>query len=296
MMMRVLVLILALCAATASPAQRVTSLSIATPWLGLPQVDVTLNGTIDARFIVDTAASETILTDETIARLGLAGRGEPAELAGATGNSAIEYFELASLRLGAREYRRLGAYSFPRLAAPVEADGLIGADILRQHVVEFDLPGQRLRLFDRRADFLRGASGWMVVPFHERADGLLIVPVSVGRVRMPALFDTGAVQNIVNREAARRLGLRLFPDSDSREAITGASGHVQDMNQIEISRFRIGDMGFGNSRVGITDLAVFDTLEIGRGPAMLLSADVLADRRFIIDYPRNRLLIARDPS
>jgi hypothetical protein len=55
-------------------------------------------------------------------------------------------------------------------------------------------------------------------------------------------------------------------------------------------------MGFGNSRVGITDLAVFDTLEIGRGPAMLLSADVLADRRFIIDYPRNRLLIARDPS
>lgn len=296
MITRIVLLLLGLAMATASPAQRVTSLPLSTPWLGLPQVPVTLNGNVTARFIVDTAASETVLTDSVIARLGLVGRGEPAEISGATGSSAIEFYELASMQLGAREYRRLGAYSLPRLASPVESDGLIGADILRRHVVEFDMPGQKLRLFDPRTNFGLGGENWAVIPFHERADGLLIVPVSIGRVTMPALLDTGAVQNIVNHEAARRLGLHLFSDSDSREPITGASGHVQDMNQLEVSRFRIGNLVFGSSRVGITDLAVFDTLEISDGPAMLLSAEAFADRRFIVDYPRNRLLIERNPS
>lgn len=293
MITRIFILILGLAMASASPAQRVTSLPLSAPWLGLPQVPVTLNGDVEARFIVDTAASETVLTDGMIARLGLAGRGEPAELSGATGSSAIEFYELDSLRLGTREYLRLGAYSLPNLASPVESDGLIGADILRRHVVEFDLPGQKLRLFDPRTNFGLADGNWAIIPFHERADGLLIVPVSIGRVTMPALLDTGAVQNIVNHEAARRLGLHLFTDSDSREPITGASGHVQNMNQLEVSRFRIGNLAFGSSRVGITDLAVFDTLGIGDGPAMLLSAEAFADRRFIIDYPRNRLLIAR---
>ena len=293
MITRFILLVLGLAMATASPAQRVTSLPLTAPWLGLPQVPVTLNGSVEARFIVDTAASDTVLTDAVIARLGLAGRGEPAEITGATGISAIEYYRLASLRLGAREYRRLGAYGLPSLAAPVESDGLIGADILRRHVVEFDIPGQKLRLFDPRANFETASGNWAIIPFHERADGLLIVPVTIGQVTMPALLDTGAVQNIVNHEAARQLGLRLFPDSDSREPVFGASGHVQDMNQIEVSRFRIGNFAFGNSRVGITDLAVFDTLEIGHGPAMLLSAEAFSDRRFVIDYPRNRLLIER---
>jgi predicted aspartyl protease len=295
MIIRFLMLIVGLVVATASPAQRVTSLPLTAPWLGLPQIPVTLNGDVDALFIVDTAASETVLTDSIIARLGLSGRGEPAELSGATGNSAIKFYELASMRLGAREYLGLGAYSLPSLASPVESDGLIGADILRRHVVEFDLPSQRLRLFDGRTNFGQADGSWAIIPFHERADGLLIVPVSIGSVTMPALLDTGAVQNIVNHEAARQLGLRLFPDSESREAITGASGHVQDMNQLEVSRFRIGDLAFGTSRVGITDLAVFDTLNIGDGPAMLLSAEAFSDRRFIIDYPRNRLLIQRNP-
>lgn len=57
---------------------------------------------------------------------------------------------------------------------------------------------------------------------------------------------------------------------------------VMVMNQLEISHFRI------------TDLAKFDTIKIGDGPAMLLSAEALAKRRFIIDYPRNRLLVERD--
>ncbi|MEM8696289.1 MAG: aspartyl protease family protein [Pseudomonadota bacterium] len=295
MIARLFAFFLCLSLATAGPAQRVVSLPLATPWLGLPQIPVTLNGNVEGQFIVDTAASDTVLTDTMISRLGLTGQGAPAELAGATGNSSIHFYELTSIRLGPREYRALEAYSFPQLAAPVEADGLIGADILRRHVVEFDLPGQRLRLFDRHANFVRASGRWAVIPFYERADGLLLVPVSIGRVTMPALLDTGAVQNIVNHEAARRLGLRLFPDSDSREPITGASGHVQNMNQIEVSRFAVGDLAFGASRVGITDLAVFDTLDIGDGPAMLLSAQAFGDRRFIIDYPRNRLLIAREP-
>jgi predicted aspartyl protease len=293
MFARLLALLVLLGLATAADAQRVTSLPLEAPWLGLPQVPVTLNDRVTGHFIVDTAASETLLTESMIALLGLRDTGEPAEVEGATGSSAIRFYRLASLSLGPRRFPRIGAYSFPRLAAPVEADGLIGADILRRHVVEFDMTGRRLRLFDPHTDFARAGGDWAVIPFYERPDGLILIEVSIGRVRMPALLDTGAVQNIVNREAARRIGIRLFPGSESREPITGASGHVQQMNQLTVSHFRIGGAQFGRSRLGITDLAIFDTLGIGDGPAMLLSAEALSSHRFVIDYPRNRLLIER---
>lgn len=279
--------------AAGAAAQPSSVLPLERPWLGLPQTNVVLNGHVAARMIVDTAASATVIGDDTIARLGLEGRGRPATVSGATGSNAAQYYRLRSLQLGPHLYRRIGAYGLPALAAPVEADGLLGADILRQHVVEFDMPGRRLIFHDPRTDVpaLDGRI-WDAIATGRRSDGFMLVEVSIGALTMPALIDTGAVQNFINREAARQLGLRFVPESDSIAPITGVSGHVQEINQLEISRFSIGEVEFGASRVGVADLAIFDALELD-GPAMLLSAEVLADRRFVIDYPRSRLLIER---
>ena len=57
--------------------------------------------------------------------------------------------------------------------------------------------------------------------------------------------------------------------------------------------FAIGEAGFGPSRLGVVDLAIFDTLGLDHGPAMILSAESLGEHRFVIDYPRSRLLIER---
>lgn len=296
MLKRLFLLVLLVAACTAAAAtQPVATLPLDRPWLGLPQVPVTLNRRVEGRFIVDTAATETVLSDAMIGELGLAGTGEPAHVNAATGRTALSYYRLGSLDLGGREYRNLGAYDFPRLSAPVESDGLLGADVLRRHVVEFDIPAGALRLWSRRVNLARESGDWSVVPVRQRPDGFLIVPVTIGRLTLPALVDTGAVHNFVNAEAARRLGLRLVEGSASRETITGASGHVQAMTMLELSGFSIGDVRFGASRLGVVDLAIFEALGMDGGPAMILSADALADRRFAIDYPRSRMLIARDP-
>ncbi len=292
MIVRFALILGALLAAFAGPAaaQRVNSLPVATPWLGLPQVDAVLNGRARARLIVDTAASGTVLSDAMIERLGLRPSGERAEIIGATGRTEIRHYRLSRLELGRRSYAMVPAYGFPELAAPIEADGLLGADILRRHVVEFDFPGRRLRLFDSVTQFGRWG-GWSAVPLFERSDGLVLVEVTIGRLTLPALLDTGAAQNIVNPAAARALGLAILPDSESRAPVTGASGHVLDMNRMTISRLSIGDVAFHDTRLGVADLSIFETLGLGDGPAMLLSAEILSDRRFVIDYPRNRLLI-----
>lgn len=292
---RLFVLILLLSAYGPAQAQRVTSLALDTGWHGLPQVSVTLNGSVDAHFVIDTAASKTIVSGATMGRLGLSDPGEPARLSGSTGQGSVHRFTLASLRIGAREYRGLRAFTLPHLTRSAPIDGLIGADILRDYVVEFDLPRGRARLFGQHDEIVRDERDWILVPFSERADGLLILAVSIGPLRVPALFDTGATQSIMNHATARELGLHLFPDSASREAIGGASGHVQQMHQINISRFSLGEFTVERSSMGVADLAIFDTLEIGDRPAVLLSAAALSGRRFIIDYPRDRLLIARNP-
>lgn len=285
-------LIALLAALAAVPLQAAVVLPVERPWLGLPQVEATLNGRVTGRFIVDTAASETVLTDRMIAQLGLR-RGEPARVTGTTGSASLERYRLAEIALGRRVYSDLGAYSFPRLSAPVGADGLIGADILRRQAVEFDLPQGRMILHDRDPDIVRPAGGWAEIPAIRQRNGFLLVEVRIGRVTMPALIDTGATQNFVNLPAARALNLRVLPDSESRTAVTGASGHVQVMNQFDLSGFEMGGLRFGASRLGVVDLELFDSLGLGRRPAMILSLEALADRRFVLDYPNGRILIAR---
>ena len=287
-----LAIVILMSVVAASYSQRVTSMALSAPWHGLPQISVMLNDRVEGRFIVDTAASKTMLTHRMVGQLGLAGVGQPARMLGSTGNAAIEFFNLASLRIGAREFRQLGAYSLPAFAGSDHGDGLIGADILRQHVVDFDLPGNRLRLFAADTDFAGSGEQWIAIPFHERADGLLIVPVTVGRIEMPALFDTGAAHSIMNHAAAEQTGVHAYLATASRGAIGGASGHAIAMQQIQLDRFTVGNLGVDETRMGIADLAIFDTLELGDGPAMLLSADAFAGRRFIVDYPRNRILVA----
>ncbi len=276
-------------------SQTVTTLPVERPWFGLPQVSALLNGRTGGRFIVDSAASETVLTDALLARLGLTGSGTEARVNGSTGSTPIRYYRLESLALGGRTFRNVGAYGFPPLSAPVRADGLIGADILRRHVVEFDLPRNSIRLHPPRTDFLLldGSGDWSAIPVRQRRDGFLIVTVTIGSLRLPALVDTGASQNFVNRAASRRLGLRFVPDSESREAVTGASGHVQTVNQIDLSRLAIGDVELGPSRIGVADLAIFESLGVADRPAMILGANALEGRRFVLDYPRSRLLIER---
>lgn len=282
--------------ASTTQAEHAPGLPLDRSWHGLPQIAVTLNGGFDANFIVDTAATKTMLTDAIIGRLGLWGRGVEARVSGSTGSAATRRFSLASLRLGAREFRQVDAFRLPNAVGTNQIGGLIGADILRSHVVEFDFSANRLRLLGTDAEFGQDGGRWIAIPFRERMDGLLIVSVTIGPVHLPALLDTGASQTIMNHAAARAIGLHLFPDSASREPIGGASGHVQNMHQIQISQFSLGDFAIGWSRIGVADLAIFEAVSIGDRPAMLLSAAAFSDRRFIIDYPRDRLLIQRNPT
>jgi hypothetical protein len=149
--------LLALCAglATTAPAQRFTSLAVERPWLGLPQVQVVLNGRVAGRFIVDSGASRTTVTSRMVSALGLTGQGDLARVNGTTGSTSTRLFRLDSLTLDRQVYRGLRAYAIPPSSQPMEFDGIVGADILRHHVAEFDLQRGLLSLHSPYADFPR---------------------------------------------------------------------------------------------------------------------------------------------
>lgn len=280
----------ALFLAVPSPAQRPISVPVSREWRGLMQVPVTLNGHVPARFIVDTAATATLLSADTVSRLGLTGSGQPAYVEGATGGKALNHYRLRSLAVGGAVHRDIDAYDLPPIEARFEADGLLGADVLRRHVVIFDGPNRAMLLYPARFD-PRGLAGeWSAVPARQRDNGVLIVAVRIGDATIPALVDTGAVHDFVNRPAAELLGLA---PTAAPEPIGGASGHIQAMIPVALPPFAIGEARFASSRAGIVDLAIFETLGLADGPAMILGAETLASRRFVIDYPRSRILIER---
>lgn len=116
---------------------------------GVGLIVVRLNGTTDARMIVDTGAAFTIVSPAIASRLGLAvpadARQSVAHVAGG-GRITMPRAVLASAKVGsvAVENLYVGVYdAFPN--AP-QVQGVLGLDFLRHFRVSFEQGGQRLVL------------------------------------------------------------------------------------------------------------------------------------------------------
>lgn len=121
----------------------------AQPAGGVSLIIVRLNGTKDARMIVDTGAAFTILSPSTAAELKLVipvnTRRSIAEVAGGR-QITIPRIRLASAKIGsvAVENLYIGVYDvFPKTP---QVHGLLGIDFLRHFRVSFEQGGKRLVL------------------------------------------------------------------------------------------------------------------------------------------------------
>lgn len=239
-------------------------------------VPVSVNGGETRPFVVDTAASQTVLDAGEFAALAgdeSAPGGQGSHARGAHGSFVARAANVESLALWQVEQRNQFAalMSLSDLTHGEEPDfaGVLGVPFLRNFRVDLDYPKRRLA-FDEpngglpACDICAADAAIVVTPLN---GGLPSISVTVNGLRMTALLDTGASRTIFNEAAISALGLA---NAGTGEAIGRVSIALGSLPAREHDAARI-------------DLPVFRTLQLDEQPALILGIDYLGGGRMVLD-------------
>jgi tetratricopeptide (TPR) repeat protein/predicted aspartyl protease len=261
--------------------------------LGLaPIIPAKVNGET-VRFVADTGAFYSIISDREADRLKLEADREPAaiELQSGRGRTfaglrSAHDFSLGSLELHHADF--LVASDFGD-----QVVGVIGQNILgRLDAAEFDLANGVIRLF--KTD----GCGDTILAYWAQPDapvGMLsikpvepLTPQIVGEAKIngqsiKVMFDTGGQVSSLQLSSAQRIGLAVG-DADVKAggAYRDSWSHRVESWLVPISSFEIGDEKIANTRLRVakSDFGVAD---------MLLGADFFLSHRIFVSYKQHKI-------
>ena len=247
-------------------------------------VPVTVRDTGPFRFMVDTGAQRTVLTDMVASRLGVAST-EQAQVTGVAGTRRVDVVNVDRLKLGRRSWT--GKQLPVLLANDVGADGIIGLDGLQGQRVLIDFRRGEVTLIDRTAKD-PAAEGFEIVVEARRHNGELVMTNAlIDGVKVDVVIDTGSDVSVGNRALQKALGNRVEGRTEL-QSVTGQSitAEIATARQFSIDGFKVTGMP-----IAFTDSPSFSLLGLDRRPALLLGMPTLRlFNRIAIDFVARRVM------
>lgn len=246
---------------------------------------VTLNGRRGHAFVLDTGAGRTALSTELARDLGLP-EGPPVLVHGITSAEMTPTVRLSRLAFGGRRFRDLVCPVFPREALATE--GLLGLDVLSGFRLTLQVRSRRVSLRATGSDVAPSGPAF-TTPTRLRAPRARLGPfgqlitASVradGVIGVRAFVDTGAQYSIGNLALLRAVGGdpgRLPP-----VRVHGVTGQSRLAAAGQVRRLELGGRDLGETALLFADLHAFDALQLSRGPALLIGADLLQRFRTVV--------------
>lgn len=240
-------------------------LPLRTDSLGRPVADVVVGSLGTHPFLIDTAATHSLMSLELAQMLNLPLLKQSAiRLSGTHGDSVVNSIAVPAMRVGALGFEP-GTMPLVGRDALGEALGLLGLDAWGQRTMEFDLRANQLTLVSTGARRPRPRT---VLAAAQRLEALAAFDAKVNGVTTRVLPDTGAPQSYGNSALARRLS-------------PGTSLCV-----------RLGSTGIELTGVRHADHPLFDAWGWRDRPALVLGVDALRSvGRFSLDTSRGRLVL-----
>jgi predicted aspartyl protease/Flp pilus assembly protein TadD len=286
-----------------------------------PFVKVMLNGKGPFRFVLDTGASLSVVSDRTAQKLGLkpVARGGMARAVGGNGSFPIVYSLLDSVEIGGARVETVPVYirtvhSAPDVAEEQRADGYIGLSMLANYLISLDYQNKVLRLdrtplkddglADRRGPVglekelpAAGRStpppvttGEIDVALRSTSGGLASAETSLPNLPRPLNFivDTGATVTVVSKAAVKRFELESLKLKGETFRVIGAAGIEEGAEALELATLTVSGLRMKNSRALILDLEPVNETS-GFEQHGIIGGDYLAHFKVDFDLRRFRL-------
>ncbi len=266
------------------------------------QVEVKVNG-VNSKLELDTGAGGILVSSRIAEKAGLTKIADNAIGGIGDKGAANGYVAFAEkLQIGELEFQNCYIDVVDRKRA-LDVDGLIGADVFSNYLVDIDFPNQKLKLSqlppypDQAGEQTSLQSEetasatlhdrWIPPEFKDfervyRFGHMLLLPVGLNKAPYRLfLLDTGAWDNTVSLEAAREAS-KVHKDSDIE--VKGLSGQVKTV-------YSTGEilLTFGRFQQRRTDMVAFDLSSMSNnvgtevsgalGFAMLYLLDIKLDYR-----------------
>lgn len=263
--------------------------------IGRVVAPISVNGQGPFRFIVDTGANRSVLSQDLADRLGLmsSGTGEVHSVHGVTTAPLVDVVSL--------QYRGLALSSarLPTLGGAVLAgeQGLLGVDGMHGRRLRLDFERNCIEIVaSRNASRLRG---WTMIRGQLRFGHLVVVRGYISGVRVNMLLDSGSDSSLANPALREALNARLRRNRGRLESVisnTAGESVVLD-DAILIRSMRMGDLEVENVTAYVGDFHIFRLWNLAGEPTLLLGMDVLSQARGLaIDYQRRAVYLQlREP-
>ena len=193
---------------------------------------------LSQRFLLDTGASNSLVSDRIADTLGLTGTPIPGEVLALfvvgedCGDIEVAAHNLPPLAVDRARVSGLMGTELPESSIPGDVDGVLGIDFLSGFDMKLDPRARTLQLSPAStapADAIPLEGSW----------GVMVAQAEVNEGEtLSLLLDTGAEIMVLSGEAAERLGIDL--QAAETEEVQGFCG-VEDALTARLDRVKIGD-------------------------------------------------------
>ena len=254
---------------------------------------IKVNGQGPFRFILDTGANRSVLSQALATRLGLAHSGVDM-VHSVNGSELAKLVEVESLSFGAL---RLSGGETPVLDSPMldGEHGLLGVDGMAGRLLHVDFTKRCVEIFESATQM--SMKGWLSVPARIRFGSMVMARGEIMGVHVNVLIDTGSNITLANekfRDALRAVGARSIQYHNGH-AFTFARPIVL-AERVWTPRLSLGRTIVGSVNAYIGDFHIFDLWGLQDEPTLLIGMDVLArSREMVIDYASGVVYFRKRP-
>jgi tetratricopeptide (TPR) repeat protein len=285
-----------------------------------PFIKVMINGKGPLKFVVDTGASLSVLSDKAAERLGIypVARGGNARAVGGSGSFGIVYGVLDSLAMGEARVDLVPVYirtvhHSDEMPEEDRADGYLGLSVLANYAATIDYkartmtldrtalsadtvqPGGATTLAQSLADSPAPAdaapvadnNGEIMIPLRSTSGGLASAEGWLENTRLPLNFiiDTGASATVISRAAVKRHTLDPLKLKGARFRVIGAAGIEEGVEALGLSTLTVSGLRQRNGRALILNLEPVNETS-GFEQHGILGGDFLRHFKVLLDLRR----------
>ncbi|MEP7272206.1 MAG: aspartyl protease family protein [Acidobacteriota bacterium] len=294
-----------------------------------PFVKVMINGKGPFRFVIDTGASLSVLSDSAAQKLGIkpVARGGMARAVGGSGSFPIIYGLLDSLEIGGTRIETVPVYirtvhSAPEVPENARADGYVGLSVLSSFEISIDYMNKTVKL-DRtpiRAEEalaegrgpvglervtprgnavaiapIAGRTGAEIdIALRSTSGGLASAETHLPGLKRPLNFilDTGATVTVVSKAAVKRFELDPLKLKGETYRVIGAAGIEDGAEALQLETLTVSGLRKSNSRALILDLEPVNETS-GFEQHGIIGGDYLA--HFLVQFDLRRFRLRLTP-